>query len=101
MRQLRIKMMNASAAVTPMAMMTATAKSMYPVGRIFVVWDIWFSLTLVWPPGHKHHGTEMIEEPLAAISLNLLRLNVKYFLERGRLLCRLVTGGMQAAHNQG
>ena len=33
MRQLRIKMMKAPAAVTPMTIMAATAKSKYAVGR--------------------------------------------------------------------
>jgi hypothetical protein len=47
--QLRIKIMNAPAAVTPMAIMAAIAKSKYAVGTSSSSSTIWFPLTPLWP----------------------------------------------------
>jgi hypothetical protein len=89
MRQLRIKIMNAPAAVTPMKIMAATAKSRYAVGRSSSSVTIWFSLTSLWPcaqTSSRNEAARRQKNTLATHSLNLLRRCVKYNLGRRLVL---------------
>jgi len=68
MRQLRIKIMNAPAAVTRMTIMAATAKSKYAVGRSSssaTSGSLWRYSGHV----HKHHGGNWSKNLLLATSL--------------------------------
>jgi hypothetical protein len=74
--QLRINIMNAPAAVTPMTMMAATVKTKYATGMCLHLGPS-PDLGNVHSPGGpvNQHGTS--QSPLATSSLNELRLDVK------------------------